>query len=126
VNTFSAIFCVVLVAIETHSLGADSCRSLTNFNVVIAVFSMFVLLIKVVLNVMKIFHPLLSIAIHVILCIIWAVSVYGQAGPDKSDPEHPSSVAWYVSKSCSVTFNKGIVHYCELAKGTFAVTCVML
>ncbi|KAI9764845.1 MAG: hypothetical protein M1840_007991 [Geoglossum simile] len=99
---------------------------LTNFNVVISVFSMFVLLVKVVLNVMNIFHPLLSISIHVILCIIWVVSAYGQAGPDKSDPKHPSSVAWYVSKSCSVTFNKANVHYCELAKGTFAVTCIML
>jgi len=99
---------------------------LTSFNVVIAVFSMFVLLVKVVLNVMKIFHPLLSISIHVILCSIWAVSVYGQAGPYKSDSKHPSAVAWYVSKSCSVTFNKANVHYCELAKGTFAVSCVML
>ncbi|KAI9785934.1 MAG: hypothetical protein M1839_008200 [Geoglossum umbratile] len=99
---------------------------LTSFNVVISVFSMFVLLIKVVLNVMGIFYPLLSVFIHVMLSCIWAVSVYGQAGPDRSDPQHPSSVAWYVSKSCQVTFNKANIHYCELAKGTFAVSCIML
>ncbi|KAI9868200.1 MAG: hypothetical protein M1813_006945 [Trichoglossum hirsutum] len=99
---------------------------LTNYNVVISVFSMFILLIKVVMNVMNLFHPLLSLFIHAILCGIWAVSAYGQAGPDRSDPQHPSSVAWYVSKSCDVTFNKSNVHYCQLAKGAFAVTCFML
>ena len=115
-----------MLVTSVYSLDADSYFSLTNFNVVISVFSMFVLLIKVVLNVMNIFYPLLSIFTHVILSGMWAVSVYGQAGPDRSDPKHLSSVAWYVSKSCSVTFNKANVHYCELAKGTFAVSCIML
>ncbi|KAH0542635.1 hypothetical protein FGG08_002958 [Glutinoglossum americanum] len=87
---------------------------------------MFILLIKVVTNVIDIFYPLISVLTHAVLCAIWAVSAYGQAGPDKSDPLHPSSVAWYVSNDCSVTFNKSNVHYCKLAKGTFAVTCLML
>jgi len=99
---------------------------LTHYNVFIAVSSMFILLLKVVLNVMHLFRPIYSLISHAILCVLWAVSVYGQAGPDYSDPKNPSSVAWYVSKSCNVTFNASNKHYCEMAKGTFAVSCIML
>jgi len=99
---------------------------ITNFNLVIAVLSMFLLLVKAVMHVMTIWYPLLSIITHAILTALYAVSVYGQAGPDHSDPEHPSSVAWYIAKSCNVVFHQNNKHYCQMAKATFAVTVVML
>ncbi|KAI9842078.1 MAG: hypothetical protein M1837_007503 [Sclerophora amabilis] len=99
---------------------------ITNFNVIIAVLSMFLLLVKVVLNVMHLFYPVLSLAVHMILTALYAVSIYGQAGPDNSDPEHPSSSPWYLTKSCDVAFEQSNVHYCQMAKGSFAVTVIML
>ncbi len=87
---------------------------------------MFILLVKLIMFVMHIWYPILSVVVNTSLVALWAVSVYGQAGPDHSDPQHPSSVAWYVAKSCSYAEASGNVHNCELAKGTFAVTCIMM
>lgn len=91
-----------------------------------SVLTMFILLIKVVMMVTQFFHPPVSLIFHLCLTAIWTVSAYGQAGPDNLDPRHPSPVAWYLRKSCSVVYNPKNKHYCELAKGTFAVTIIML
>jgi len=100
--------------------------SLTSFNVAVSVLSMFVLLVKVVMFVMHIWYPLLGTVSNAIITALWIVSVYGQAGPDHSDPKHPSSVAWYISKSCSYAAPSGNTHYCMMAKGTFATTVIMM
>lgn len=99
---------------------------ITNWNVVISVLSLFILLVESILFVVKLFYPLLSLIVHVILTALWAVSVYGQAGPDKADPERPSSTPWYLRKSCSVAREPSNVQYCQQAKATFAVTVLML
>ncbi|KAI9807691.1 MAG: hypothetical protein M1825_005632 [Sarcosagium campestre] len=99
---------------------------ITNYNVVVSVLSMFFLLIKSTLWVMHLFWPILSLLLHVVLTALWAFSVYGQAGPDYSDPAHPSSIAWYVAKPCSVVHDKANTHGCQMAKASFAVTIIML
>jgi len=101
-------------------------QTLTDFNVGISVLSMFIMLVKVVMFSLHIWYPLLSSIVNGSLTILWAVSVYGQAGPDHSDPEHPSNVAWYISKSCSYATASGNHHYCVMAKGTFAATVIMM
>ncbi|KAL3421857.1 hypothetical protein PVAG01_06013 [Phlyctema vagabunda] len=100
--------------------------TLTSFNVAISVLSMFVLLLKVVMFSLHIWYPMLSVITNIALTALYAVSVYGQAGPDHSDPDFPSNVAWYISKSCSYASASGNEHYCLLAKGTFATTVIML
>jgi len=100
--------------------------SLTEFNVAISVLSMFIMLVKVVMFTMHIWYPLLGTVTNAILTALWVVSVYGQAGPDHSDPKFPSNVAWYVSKSCSYAVASGNKHYCIMAKGTFATTVLMM
>ncbi|KAL9132128.1 MAG: hypothetical protein Q9217_000062 [Psora testacea] len=62
---------------------------ITNFNVVISIVSIFVLLCKLIMTVCGVFHPLISLFVHAALVAIWAVSIHGQAGPDMSDPAHP-------------------------------------
>jgi len=98
---------------------------ITNFNVVISVLSMFILLVKLVMFVMHMWFPVLGVLVNAIIVALWVVSIYGQAGPDYSDPEHPSRVAWYIAKSCSYAAASGNSHNCLLAKGTFATTCIM-
>jgi len=99
---------------------------ITSFNLVLSVFSMFMLLAKLIMFVMHIWVPLLSVIANVILVALWTVSVYGQAGPDYSDPEHPSPSAWYIRKSCSYASASGNYGYCMQAKGSFAATVLML
>lgn len=101
-------------------------HSLTEFNLAVSVLSMFILLVKVVMFVMHIWYPILGTIVNAAITVLWAVSVYGQAGPDHSDPDHPSNVAWYISKSCDYARPSGNYHYCQLAKGTFATTVIML
>ena len=83
-----------------HERDADEWNRLTSFNVGISVLSTFLLLTKSVMFTMHVWFPILGTVINAALTILWVVSTYGQAGPDYSDPEHPSKVAWYVSKSC--------------------------
>ncbi|KAI9648290.1 hypothetical protein NHQ30_002922 [Ciborinia camelliae] len=101
-------------------------QTLQNFNIGISVLSMFIQLCKVVMFIMHIWYPLVSTIINGLLTVCWIVSIYGQAGPDHTDPKHPSNVAWYIAKSCSYAEPTGNAHYCQLAKGTFAVTVFMM
>jgi hypothetical protein len=104
---------------------AGDCR-LTNFNVAISVLSLFVLVVKMTAIVMHIWYPLVALFFNIGLTALYAVSTYGQMGPDFVDPNHPSPVAWYIAKSCTVAANETIQKYCRMAKGTFAATVIML
>lgn len=100
--------------------------SITNFNVVISVLSMFILLCKTVMYIVHVFPPLLSLIIHAILVALYIVSIRYQAGSDMSDPKHPQPGApWYITKPCSVAAHQNDVEYCKQAKSAFACTCIM-
>lgn len=101
-------------------------QSLTDFNVAVSVLSMFVLLVKAAMFLLHIWYPILSTLANLPIVVLWAVSMYGQMGPDHSDPKHPSNIAWYLTKSCSYARPSGNYGYCLQAKGAFAVTVVML
>ncbi|KAI9684144.1 MAG: hypothetical protein M1829_003414 [Trizodia sp. TS-e1964] len=98
----------------------------TGLNVVVSVFSMFVMLVKIVANVMDLLWPIFSLIIHTIVAAAWCVSIYGQAGPDYSDPKYPSPSPWFITKPCSVAFDPSNIHGCQMLKGGFAVSVVML
>lgn len=100
---------------------------ITNFNLVISVFSMFLLLTKSAMYILHVFPPLLSVLTHAAVVALYAVSVAYQAGSDMSDPRRPQpGVPWYISKSCSVTYDKNLIGYCRQAKAAFACTIVIL
>ncbi len=91
----------------------------------ISVLSTFILLCKAVMFVLHVWYPLLGTVTNFVITVLWCVSIYGQAGPDHSDPKHPSDSAWYITKSCDFAAASGNKHYCQMAKGTFAVTVFM-
>ncbi|TVY18427.1 hypothetical protein LARI1_G004659 [Lachnellula arida] len=99
---------------------------ITEFNVAISVLCTFIMIVKWVMFALHIWYPLLATVTNIIITALWIVSIYGQAGPDHSDPKHPSNIAWYVNKSCSYAKPAGYEHYCLMAKGTFAVTVFMM
>jgi hypothetical protein len=87
---------------------------------------MFILLVKVVMFTMHIWYPFLGTITNAAITALWIASMYGQMGPDHSDPSHPSNIAWYISKSCSYAIPSGNHHYCLIAKGTYATTVIMV
>lgn len=106
-------------------MGLTYC-STTDFNVVIAVLAVFILLCKAIMFITGVFHPLISMFAHSGLLALWAVSIHNQAGPDMSDPAHPQPGApWYITKSCAAPVRPGLIGYCKQAKAAFAVTILL-
>ncbi|KAK4647493.1 uncharacterized protein QC761_0001540 [Podospora bellae-mahoneyi] len=101
-------------------------QTLTTFNVAITIVSLFILLAKMIAAIMKIFYPIIGTAVGVSLTALYAVSVYGQAGPDYADPRYPSWTPWYIRKSCDLAIPYNAVKSCQMSKGAFAVTVYML
>ncbi|KAL8770594.1 MAG: hypothetical protein Q9209_003662 [Squamulea sp. 1 TL-2023] len=99
----------------------------TSFNVVISVLALFILLCKGIMYICHVFSPLLSTLIHSALIALYAVSIHAQAAPDMSDPDHPQPGApWYITKSCGSPVKPRLQGYCKQAKGSFAVTIMLL
>ncbi|KAI1137098.1 hypothetical protein F5Y05DRAFT_78471 [Hypoxylon sp. FL0543] len=101
-------------------------QTLTNFNVAISVLSLFLLLTKLIAFIMHVWFPIIALIINFSLTALYVASIVGQAGPDHLDPAHPSSVAWYIAKPCTVAANQSVQSSCRLAKGAFAAACIML
>jgi len=100
---------------------------MTKFNLIISVFSMFLLLAKVVLVPMHVLFPILSFFIHGLEVGLWSFSVYGQSSSDTIDPKFKQNgPPWYITKSCSVVFKPDNKQYCEQAKASFYVAIFML
>ncbi|KAL8946407.1 MAG: hypothetical protein Q9222_007192, partial [Ikaeria aurantiellina] len=92
-------------------------NSITDFNVVIAVLALFLLLCKGIMYICHIFYPLISTPIHAALIALFAVSIHAQAAPDMSDPDHPQPGApWYITKSCGAPVKPSLKGYCQQAK----------
>jgi hypothetical protein len=99
---------------------------MVQFNIVIAVLSMFLLLVKSAMFVLHFFVPIIAVFVSALEVALYAVSIKHQSTPDNSDPDHTSgSLPWYLSKGCSYATpaNHG---YCMQARACFAVTCVMV
>jgi len=94
--------------------------------VAISIVSLFVLLGKMIMTIMKVYYPILGLVVSMALTGMYAASVYGQMGPDYLDPRYPSPIAWYIRYSCSIADAYNVGKTCAMAKGTFAVTVYML
>lgn len=88
---------------------------------------MFLMLVKGIMYMLHVLPPVISAIVHAILIILYSIAVAYQASSDTSDPRHPQTgPAWYITKSCSVTYDKSNVGYCRQAKATFACFATML
>ncbi|KAL8823941.1 MAG: hypothetical protein Q9191_005425 [Dirinaria sp. TL-2023a] len=99
---------------------------ITKFNVVIAVLSLFLLLVKGIMFITHVFYPLLSVLVHALLVALYAVSIHAQTASDMSDPEHPQHGApWYITRGCGAPVSEALVGYCKQAKAVLAVTVLL-
>ncbi|KAE8148310.1 hypothetical protein BDV25DRAFT_20142 [Aspergillus avenaceus] len=100
---------------------------ITDYNLVLGVLSVFMLITKIPVHVLRIFYPPLSVFVHIGLFILYIVSAAYQAGSDTSDPRHPQSgPPWYITKSCNVASNKEVIGYCKQAKALFGFTIIII
>jgi hypothetical protein len=100
--------------------------SMVQFNIVISVFSMFLLLVKSTMYVLHAWVPLLSVFVHALELVLYAVALRNQSMPDMSDPTHPNpGLAWYLSKGCSYA-ETGNYGFCMQMRAAYGVTCVMV
>ncbi|KAK4204032.1 hypothetical protein QBC40DRAFT_273823 [Triangularia verruculosa] len=101
-------------------------QTLTTFNMAITIVSLFILLAKMIATIMKIYYPIIGTVVGTSLTALYAVSMYGQAGPDYADPRYPSWTPWYLRKSCDLAIPYNAVKSCQMSKGSFAVTVYMV
>jgi len=101
-------------------------QTITNFNVAISVLSLFLILVKLIGYIVKVYYPIIGTFVSLGMTVLYAVSVYGQAGPDYADPQYPSPVAWYIRLSCDIATPYGAYSDCLMAKGTFGVTVLFM
>ena len=99
---------------------------LTSFNVAISIVALFMLLAKMIATIMEVFYPIFGTFVSLSLTALFAVSVYGQAGPDYADSRYPSPVAWYIRYGCDIAAPYGAAGSCRMAKGAFGVTVYMM
>ncbi|KAI3333996.1 hypothetical protein F4824DRAFT_502399 [Ustulina deusta] len=99
--------------------------TITDYNVSIGIISLFFLITRLIAFIMEFWLPIIVLPINIAFVALYAASLGGQAGPDYLDPNHPSRVAWYIAKPCSVAANRQIQGYCTEAKGTFAAFSLM-
>lgn len=101
--------------------------STTNWNLVISILSVFILITKLPLHILKLLYPCVHAVVQTGLVIIYCASAAWQAGSDTTDPKYPQSgPPWYITKSCSVAHDKGNLSYCKQAKALFAFTILIM
>lgn len=102
-------------------------KLLTVFTVAITIVTLFTLLLRIVLFIMKVFYPIISLFCFTGLVTVWTISIYGQMGPDHADPDRPSSIAWYITRSCDAAGGRFRAEKeCKMAKAAFAISVLML
>jgi hypothetical protein len=101
-------------------------KTLTDFNVAISIISLFFLLTKLILFIMRGWFPIIGVSVNLVLTTLYAVSAYGQVGPDYADSRYPAPAAWYFRYGCDLAREKNMYKPCQIAQGSLAVTLYML
>jgi hypothetical protein len=81
-----------------------------------------------IMTIMKVYYPVLGLVVSLTLTGLYAVSTYGQMGPDHLDPRYPSAIPWFIKNSCDIArpYGRAAVNNCMMAKGTLAATIFIL
>lgn len=103
-----------------------SVNRLTDYNVALAVISLFFLLTKLIAVIMRVWYPIVSTVSSIALVVLYSVSTYGQVGPDYTDPRYPAPAAWYFRYGCDMAKPYGQYTNCQIAQSSLFITLYML
>ncbi|KAL2683133.1 hypothetical protein Neosp_007600 [[Neocosmospora] mangrovei] len=96
-------------------------KRLTESNLGIAILGFFIFVARALLSYSGFLYRYISALYDVLLLSLWTLSLTNQTSGDFSDPEHPSPTPWYLTRSCSVAWDKNR-GYCRIAQASFAVS----
>ncbi|KAM0516347.1 hypothetical protein ACHAPE_005494 [Trichoderma viride] len=121
---------IILYAYANHTnqpkLAFIWSQKLTDFNVALAVISLFFLLSKLIAVIMRVWYPIVSVTSSIALVVLYSVSTYGQVGPDYTDPRYPAPAAWYFRYGCDMAKPYGQYTNCQIAQSSLFITLYML
>ncbi|KAI5467337.1 hypothetical protein BGZ63DRAFT_345364 [Mariannaea sp. PMI_226] len=121
---------IVLYAYSNHvpqpHLALIWTRTFTNFNVAIAVLSLFMMMAKLTAFIMKVWYPIVGTFISLGMTALYTTSVYGLIGPDMVDKRYPAHVAWYWRKGCGLAKPYGSYGHCRIAQGSLVVAVYLM
>lgn len=75
---------------------------------------------------MRVWFPIAAVFVNIAITTLYAVSTYGQVGPDYADPRYPSPAAWYFRQGCGLAKRYDMYKSCRIAQGSLAITLYML
>jgi hypothetical protein len=100
------------------------CRLPTS-NLAIAILGFVVFFARTAMSHLRYLPRYANIIYDMILFGLWAVSITGQISGDFSDPEHPSPHPWYLTRRCSVAWDR-TEGYCRTAQAGFALSVMAM
>lgn len=92
----------------------------------ISIISLFFLLTKLIAFIMRGWLPLIAVIANIALTALYAVSVYGQIGPDYADERYPAPAAWYFRYGCDLAKEWDMYKSCQIAQASLGVTFYLL
>ncbi|RFN46333.1 hypothetical protein FIE12Z_9407 [Fusarium flagelliforme] len=99
-------------------------QRLATSNLAVAVLGLVVFASRTAMSYLRYLSYFTNIIYDMMLLSLWATSLAGQTSGDFTDPKHPSSHPWYLSRGCSVAWDK-TRGYCQLAQASFVVSILV-
>ncbi|KAI6776679.1 hypothetical protein HG530_000624 [Fusarium avenaceum] len=94
-------------------------------NLAIAILGFVVFFARTAMSHLRYLPRYANVTYDMILLGLWAVSITGQTSSDFSDPEHPSVHPWYLTRGCSVAWDR-TEGYCRTAQAGFALSIMAM
>ncbi|PTD06581.1 hypothetical protein FCULG_00006630 [Fusarium culmorum] len=96
-------------------------QSLAASNLAIAMLGLVVFVARTIMSRLRCLPHHINIIYDMILFSLWAIGLAGQTSSDFSDPKHPSPHPWYLTRGCSVSWDR-TRGYCHTAQAGFAIS----
>ncbi|QPC71459.1 hypothetical protein HYE68_002211 [Fusarium pseudograminearum] len=96
-------------------------QSLAASNLAIAMLGLVVFVARTIMSRLRCLPHHINIIYDMILFSLWAIGLAGQTSSDLSDPKHPSPHPWYLTRGCSVSWDR-TRGYCHTAQAGFAIS----
>ncbi|RGP77085.1 hypothetical protein FLONG3_4824 [Fusarium longipes] len=94
---------------------------LATSNLAIAVLGLVIFIARTAMSRLRYLSHYMNIVYDITLVSLWAMSLVGQTSGDFSDPKHPSPHPWYLTKGCSVSWDR-TRGYCHIAQAGLAIS----
>lgn len=100
---------------------AKEVSRLATSNLAVAALGLVVFASRTAMSYLRYLSHFTNIIYDMMLLSLWATSLAGQTSGDFTDPKHPSSHPWYLTRGCSVAWDN-TQGYCHVAQAGVVVS----